>query len=136
MFLSHLIRRGRDDHGSALIGVIALLGVTGIIAVTVGTVSVNSLQTTNSVAASVEARGAAEAGINAAELALRTTGCTGSGIITKTTAPAYRVVVQHDTGTGWVNGCPPNNATQVRFLSTGQAERPTFDPNELGKERL
>lgn len=137
MFLSKLLRARGDEKGSALIGVIALLGVTGIIAVTVGTVSVSSLQTTNSVAASVEARGSAEAGINAAELAIRSAaGCPASGLISRTAAPAYSVQIQHDTGTGWVNGCPPNNATQVRFLATGQAERPTFGASELGQERL
>lgn len=137
MFLSRLLNTRQDDRGSALIGVIALLGVTGVIAVTVGTVSVSSLQTTNGVAASVEARGAAEAGINAAELALRGAGgCPSSGSITRTTAPAYTVEIQHDTGSGWADGCPPNTATQVRFVSTGLAERPTFGASDIGGERV
>lgn len=137
MFLSRLLHTPQNDHGSALIGVIALLGVTGVIAVTVGTVSVSSLQTTNGVAASVEARGAAEAGINAAELALRSAaGCPATGVITNAVAPVYSVQVQHDIGAGWVDGCPPVESTQVRFLSTGQAERPTFGSNSNGQERL
>ncbi|KQV26102.1 hypothetical protein [Yonghaparkia sp. Root332] len=137
MFLSRFLNTRRDDRGSALIGVIALLGVTGVIAVTVGTVSVSSLQTTNGAAASVEARGAAEAGINAAELALRGAGgCPSSGTITRTTAPAYTVEIQHDTGSGWSDGCPPNTATQVRFVSTGLAERPTFGASDIGGERV
>ncbi|KRF33095.1 hypothetical protein [Yonghaparkia sp. Soil809] len=137
MFLSRLINARREERGSALIGVIALLGVTGIIAVTVGTVSVSALQSTNGVAASVEARGAAEAGINAAELALRGGGgCPASGVVSKTTAPAYSVRIQHDTGSGWVDGCPPNNATQVRFLSTGEAERPTPGSSAFESERV
>jgi len=135
MILSQLFRATRDDRGSALMGVLVLMGVTGIIAVTVGTVSVSALQTTNGVAASVEARGAAEAGINAAELSLRSsTGCPTSGTITRTAAPAYSVQIQHDTGSGWVNGCPPTTATQVRFLSTGFADRPTF--GAPGDERV
>lgn len=137
MFLSRLLHTRQNDRGSALIGVIALLGVTGVIAVTVGTVSVSSLQTTNGVAASVEARGAAEAGINAAELALRsTTGCPPSAVIERTAPPAYRVEIQHDIGAGWVDGCPPPEATQVRFLSTGLAERPTFGASNVGGERV
>ena len=62
MFLSRISSARQDDRGGALMGVIALVGVTGIIAATVGTVSVGSLQTTNGVAASVEARGAADSG--------------------------------------------------------------------------
>lgn len=127
MLLSKLVRANLDDRGGALIGVIALLGITSVIAVTVGTVSVNSLQTTNAVAASVEARGAADAGINAAELALRSSsGCPASGVLTRTAAPAYNVRIQHDLGSGWVNGCPPPQATRVRFLSEGLAARGTF----------
>lgn len=127
MFLSRLIRARRDDRGGALIGVIALLGITSVIAVTVGTVSVNSLKTTNAVVASVEARGAADAGVNAAELAMRSaSGCPAGGVITRAAAPAYTVRIQHDVGAGWVNGCPPPQATQVRFLSEGSAARGTF----------
>lgn len=137
MFLSRISRARQDDRGGALMGVIALVGVTGIIAAMVGTVSVGSLQTTNDVAASVEARGAADAGINAAELAVRTPGaCPASGVITQTVAPAYSVRIQHDTGSGWVDGCPPVEATQVRFLATGSAERSTFGSGSTGDERV
>ncbi len=128
MLLSRVNRLRADDRGSALIAVLALAAVTGVIAVTVGTVSVNSLRFSNDVSAGVEARAAAEAGIVRAELALRTeTGCAAAnGVFTSTVAPEYRVVVSYDNGSGWVNGCPLIDATQVRFLSTGYANRTTF----------
>lgn len=127
--LRSLIRRSHDDdRGSALFGVVALAGVTAIIAVTIGTTSVNSLRNTNDAVASVEAVAAAEAGVTVAELALRTeTGCAASGGVFESSAvPSYRVETSFDTGSGWEDGCPPPEATQVRFLSTGFSERGVF----------
>ncbi len=128
MFLSTVKRLRGDDRGSALIGVLALAGVTAVIAVTVGSVSVSSLQFTNTVSAGVEARASAEAGIARAELALRTpTGCSAaSGVFSSTTTPKYQVKVSYDRGTGWIAGCPTNDATKIRFLSTGYPNRSTL----------
>lgn len=138
MFLSRFNRLHGDDRGSALIAVLALAGVTAVIAVTVGSASVNSLRFTNDSAASVEARAAAEAGVARAELALRTTtGCSdASGVFTSTTTPKYRVEVSYDRGDGWVDGCPTNDATQVRFLSTGYANRAVLDGSRVEDGRV
>lgn len=138
MLLSRLIRSRRDDRGSALMGVIALIGVTGIIAATIGTVAVGSLQTTNGVAASVQARAAADAGISIAEIGVRTANSCASvgGVYQSSAAPAYRVQVAYDTGTGWRDGCPPKESTRVRFLATGYAARPTFGASRLGATRV
>lgn len=138
MLLSRINRLRDDDRGSALIAVLALAGVTAVIAVTVGSASVNSLRFTNDSAATVEARAAAEAGVARAELALRTaTGCSAaSGVFTSTTTPKYRVEVSYDRGAGWVDGCPTNDATQVRFLSTGYANRAVFDGSRVEDGRV
>jgi hypothetical protein len=138
MFLSRINRLRDDDRGSALIAVLALAAVTAVIAVTVGSASVNSLRFTNDSAATVEARAAAEAGVARAELALRTTtGCSAaSGVFTSTTTPKYRVEVSYDRGAGWVDGCPTNDATQVRFLSTGYANRAVFDGSRVEDGRV
>ncbi len=138
MFLSRINRLRDDDRGSALIAVLALAGVTAVIAVTVGSASVNSLRFTNDSAATVEARAAAEAGVARAELALRTsTGCSAaSGVFTSATTPKYRVEVSYDRGAGWVDGCPTNDATQVRFLSTGFANRAVFEGSRVEDGRV
>lgn len=138
MFLSRINRLRDDDRGSALIAVLALAAVTAVVAVTVGSVSVNSLRFTNDTSAGVEARAAAEAGIARAELALRTTtGCSASsGVFTSTTTPEYRVEVSYDRGAGWVDGCPTNDATQIRFLSTGFANRALFEGSRVEDGRV
>ncbi|GAA1687814.1 hypothetical protein GCM10009792_04490 [Microcella alkalica] len=135
MFLTRINRLRGDDRGSAMIAVLALAGVTAVIAVTVGSVSVSSLKFSNDVSAGVEARAAAEAGITTAELALRTrTGCSAAGgVFTSTNTPKFRVTVSYDRGSGWVEGCPVREATHVRVQSTGYATRATFsDSRESG----
>lgn len=138
MLLSRINRLHKDDRGSALIAVLALAGVTAVIAVTVGTVSVNSLRFTNDTSAGIEARAAAEAGVTRAELALRTTtGCSAaSGVFTSTVTPKYRVEVSYDRGAGWVDGCPTNDATQIRFLSTGFANRALLSNSRVEDGRV
>jgi hypothetical protein len=140
MFLSAIKRLHRDDAGAALMAVLALTLITTVIAVTVGTVTVNALQTTNGNAGAVEARAAADAGVVTAELALRVEGACEAvgGIFTADTAPAFAVETFHDNdnGTEWVPGCPPAAATQVRFVSTGFADRPIFGAAALGAERV
>ncbi len=138
MFLSRIDRLRTEERGSALIAVLALAGVTAIIAVTVGSVSVNSLRFSNDSVAIVEARAAAEAGVTAAELALTTTtGCSAaSGVFTSTTTPKYRVEVSYDRGSGWIDGCPTNEATQVRFLSTGFANRMVLNGSRVEDGRV
>ena len=138
MLLNRFNKMRDDDRGSALIAVLALAAVTSVVAVTVGSVSVNSLRFTNDTSAGVEARAAAEAGVARAELALRTTsGCSAaSGVFTSTTAPAYRVTVSYDRGSGWVDGCPTNDATQIRFLSTGFANRTLLQGSRVADGRV
>jgi hypothetical protein len=147
MLLSTLIRRSKacagDERGSVLIAVLALMIVASFIAVTIGAASFGALQTTNAVAGSVEARGASEAGINAAELSLRVKsgqpgGCPIGGLLVQTTPPAYSVQIAHRAVATdpWTDGCPTGSAREIRLLSTGSAERPIFGSNQLGATRL
>lgn len=143
MFLTRLIQNGKDDRGSGLVAVIALTLVTAIIGVTVGAVTVHSLQTTNGVAGSVEARSAALAGIADAELLLRdraadgTDSCPAGGILTRTGTPAYEVeIFADDLSEGWTSSpsCPAAESTRVKIVSTGFADRATPGAGARGGE--
>jgi hypothetical protein len=138
MFLARRIPPDEAERGSALIGVMALLAITAIITLAVGTASTTALRATNGVAASLEARGAAEAGVNHAEVYLRTLpiDATCDPVIPLTADhPKYSVQIQYRVSptSEWISECPPTSdrpaaeqATSVRFLSTGLAKRPLF----------
>ena len=124
-FLSRIRAAASDDAGMAMGGVVILMGVTGIIATTIAAATFSSLSTTNSTIASVEARGAAEAGIAEAELVLRTDGACESlgGVVSSTTVPAFTATISHTEGVDWVAGCPSTSATKVKVVSVGDAVR-------------
>lgn len=120
----------------ALVAVIALAGVTAVIGVTVGAVTVRSLETTNGVAASVEARAAAQAGIAHAENELRELTGAGDGACPSgaTLEPGdvgalgvdFLVEIFSDNGSGgWsaVPTCPSPDTVRIKVISTGFAER-------------
>ena len=125
MLLTRNFRRSDDDRGTALVAVLALSLITSVIAVTIGTVSVSAITTTNNTLGAVEARAAAEAGLNRAEALLRANACPPGATIMSTTAPAYSVQIFKNQGSGWTAAptCPGDDATQVRVVSTGTAAR-------------
>lgn len=136
MFLSKLARRSSDDSGMALVAVIALAAVTAVIGVTVGAVTVRSLETTNGVAASVEARAAAQAGIAYAENELRKLtpagdgACPSGATLDDTDVGAanvdFLVEIYPDNGAGgWATTptCPAPETVQIKVVSTGYADR-------------
>jgi hypothetical protein len=133
MLLTRIVREAKDDRGSGLVAVIALTLVTAIIGVTVGAVTVHSLQTTNGVAGSVEARAAALAGIAEAELLLRqgeagADGCPAGGVLQSSGTPAFDVeIYADDLANGWTTSpsCPSADSTRVKFVATGFADRAT-----------
>ncbi|WP_242682023.1 hypothetical protein [Desertivibrio insolitus] len=119
-----------------MIAVIGVLAIAAVIAVTVSASTIGALATTSSSRASIQARAAAEAGINAATAGLRTINdCADPGIAgVDTTAPAgtYRSTATSDvhfvatvesfqSGT-WSASCPVTATTQVRVTSVGQAQ--------------
>lgn len=139
MLLNRMSPNRQNDEGVALIAVIGIAAVTAIIAMTVTTAAVHGLAMTSSARASVQARAASEAGIDVAAVGLQVPGnCEAvHGVYeaapsstlpsSPTSAPApipepkYRATIEHNVGSGWVVGCPPAEATQVRIKSTGYA---------------
>lgn len=125
MFLSRIMNRSRDEErGSALIAVLGVMAVTAIIAVTVTASTVNSLGVTSSTRASVQARAAAEAGVDRALVDLQAA-CTTA--FDSTTDPHYKYDLWYamsSTSPAWNHGCPPDDAKLIRILSTGYASSP------------
>ncbi len=122
--LNHLVaKRMRGERGSSLIAVIGIAAVTAIIGVTVGTVAVNALNYTTDNRVSLQARAAAEAGINDAVAGLQTTGsCAAkSATYSSGSTPIYNATIQYKTTGAWIAGCPTSATTEVRIESTGMA---------------
>jgi hypothetical protein len=99
------------------------MSVLAIISVTVLSSTMNALGTTTSTRASMQARAAAEAGIDVATAGLQTTGsCTNvTGVYSSAVEPEFEAVIAYDEGAGWVNGCPTFDSVLVRVTSTGAA---------------
>ena len=124
MFLRNLRpREENSESGSALIAVIGVMAVLAVVTVTVAATTVQALGTSTSSRASVQARAAAEAGIDVATAGLQTTGdCANvAGLYGSTVEPKFDAIVAYDEGAGWVNGCPTIDSTLVRVTSTGTA---------------
>ena len=118
----------RNERGSALMAVLGIMAVTAIIAVTISAATINGLAFTSTSRASVQARAAADAGIDVAITDLRTTnGCATDGYGKfKSDAgdvPSYVVLLEHlDPLLGWVAGCPDAKSTSVQITSIGDAQ--------------
>lgn len=116
MFLTRM----RNDHGSAMVAVLGVMAVTTIIAATVVATTINGLGVTSSTKAGVQARAAAEAGIDRALVDIQGTCVT---TFESTTGPHFEYELAHKTGAAaWVNGCPPAAAEFIRIRSTGYAD--------------
>ncbi|MDQ4137435.1 MAG: hypothetical protein M3116_01120 [Actinomycetota bacterium] len=135
MLLS-LRRRIAADQGSAMAAVLGVMAVLLIIAATMTTATVGALRVTSVDRASVQARAAAEAGIDAATAGLRTTNdCHDpalAGVDGSAPAATYRSVAgstpsflaaveSFEQATGWRAGCPVSDTTRVRVTSSGTA---------------
>lgn len=115
--------RMRGERGSGLIAVIGIAAVTAVIGVTVGTLAVNAMSYTTDNRVSLQARAAAEAGVNDAVAGLQTTGsCSAkSATYSSGSTPIYNATIQYKTTGAWVSGCPTSSTTSVRIESTGMA---------------
>lgn len=117
-----LTRVKNDSTGSAMIAVIGVVAITAIISVTVVATTISGLATTSSTKALVQARAAAEAGIDRALVDIQTTCVT---TYESNTDPHYSYQLAYKIGTGaWVNGCPTAAAEYIRIRSTGYAKLP------------
>jgi hypothetical protein len=146
--MRRLHSQSRDERGSVMIAVIGVLALAAIIAVTVSVATIGAMGTTSSTRASVQARAAAEAGINAATVGLRTTNdCAdpaAAGVDTTAPAGTYRsgaasdvvftATVESFQGGTWSATCPQAATTQVRVTSTGAAENPGVVGADSGDE--
>ncbi len=135
MFLTRMTQRRSSEQGSALIAVLGVMAVAAIIAVTVTTSTVHALGVTSSNRASVQARAAAEAGIDQALVDLQNT-CTVTS--QSLTAPRYEYVFSYalnSVSPSWQPGCPPDDAKLVRIVSTGHAEDPGVGGASSGDSR-
>ncbi|WP_166785822.1 polymer-forming cytoskeletal protein [Cryobacterium sp. TMT1-62] len=115
-----------DERGSALMAVLGVMAVTIVIGMTITAATVNGLGVTSSSRASVQARAAAEAGVDVAVAGLQTTGsCAAVGHVYKSAVgavPSYRATIEYQAGGGWVAGCPTTTSSKVRIISTGDAQ--------------
>jgi hypothetical protein len=114
------------DGGSAIIAVIGIAAAMMIIGVTVASMSVHALAFSSSTRAGIQAKAAAESGINVAVVDLRNGNCSAS--YSQTATPAYSARVSYSTsatGDTWVlNTCPPfadPTVKRVKIVSTGSA---------------
>ncbi|TFD81835.1 hypothetical protein [Cryobacterium psychrophilum] len=102
--------------------------MTAIVAVTISAATINALGFTSTSKASVQARAAADAGVDVAIRNLRTTnGCMAdaNGTFTSavSTVPVFSVLLEHlDPVLGWTKGCPDVTTTSMRITSTGAAQ--------------
>lgn len=105
-----------------MIAVIGVVAITAIISVTVVATTISGLAATSSTKALVQARAAAEAGIDRALVDIQTTCVT---TFESSTDPHYKYQLAYKIGTGaWVNGCPTAAAEYIRIRSTGYAKLP------------
>ncbi len=146
MFLKRLavskVTRSLNDRGSALVGVLGVMGVTVVIAITTTTASLHAVGITTSTRASVEAEAAAEAGIDYAASQLATSVCQPT--YASSTAPIFSVVVSYSslqtspgtTDTSWVSGCPTSTSAQrLKLVSTGTTTTAGVAGNTTGNIR-
>lgn len=101
--------------------VLGLMAVTIVIGLTITAATINGLGFTSSNKASVQARAAAEAGVDSSLVGL-SAAATCPSSFTSTTAPKYSAAVAYLNGSGTVVSC--TIASQVRITSTGKAETP------------
>ena len=111
-----------------MLAVLGLALVTSVIGVTVVTATINGLGVTSSSRAGVQARAAAEAGVDRALVAIQGSCAT---TFTSTTNPRYRYDLQHSIPTSppspptWVTGCPTNASDLIKITSIGYAANTT-----------
>lgn len=118
----------KSERGTALIGILGLMGASSAIAVSSVSMSVHAVGYTTSTRAGVQAQAAAEAGIDVVAASLATAICQPQ--YSSVTAPVFSVLVEYSTlaaspGTtdnSWVAGCPGvATAARLRLISTGRA---------------
>ncbi len=132
--LSRLFSKS-DERGSTLVAVIGLALVTSVIGVTVVTATINGLGVTTSARAGVQARAAAEAGVDQALVSIQS-GCVTTASSSGT--PKYTYDLQYSissTTPSWVTGCPTSDATLIKITSKGFAANTTVSGSSSADTR-
>lgn len=138
MFLDRASVR-RDERGSALMAVIAVMGVTLTLAILVAAVSIQALGFTSATRAGVQSKAAAQSGIDAAVLSILNGACAAdtqpgqpAGVLKPGTVASsasgagytasYSVTVQVPNAAGsFVTGCPAADSTAIKIVAEGKA---------------
>lgn len=132
----------KNERGSAIIGVMGVMGVTTVIALTITSMSFHAVGYTTSTRAGVQAEAAAEAGIDFAAAHLATSVCQGQ--YSSASAPIFAVTVAYstlqtspgETDNSWVSGCPTSTSmVRLKLVSTGWASTPGVAGNSSGNIR-
>lgn len=125
-----------DDSGSTMLAILGLTAVTAVISVTVVSATINGLSFTSSTRAGVQARAAAEAGIDHALVALQTS-CVDE--FSSTTDPLFDYKIWHSLTTAtptWLEACPGDNSLLVKIEATGYAQSKGVTGNDSGDVRF
>ena len=124
------------DHGGALMGVIAIMAVTMVVAMAGAGASMNALSFTSSTRAAVQAQAAADTGVDVATANIASGACAAS--VSRVNVPAFTATTQYSmsgTGVTWNNGCPVPGAQRVRIVSTGKGAATGVAGNASGNTR-
>jgi len=125
-----------DDGGSTMLAILGLSAVTAVISVTVVTATINGLGFTSSTRAGVQARAAAEAGIDQALVALQSS-CVDE--FSSMSDPLFDFKIYHSLSTAtptWIEACPGDNALLVKIESTGYAQNEGVTGDDSGDVRF
>lgn len=120
MFLKRRSTNGNDE-GAAMVAVLGLMSVTAIIAVTVSASTLQAMGTTTSTRAGIQAHAAAEAGVAQALVHLEST-CNPT--FSSPSGPDYDYRMEFSMSSvspTWQIGCPPDDASLIKIVSTGFA---------------
>lgn len=124
------LARARQDAGIAMVAVIGLMVLVGIIAATVVSATGATVAMTTATRADVQAKAAAESGIEYVESLVGLGGCaaeeSGGAVTAPVGLPEFTArIYWSTTGTATTSsatGCPPATATSVLVVSTGRAQ--------------
>lgn len=121
-----VLRRLRSEAGSALVSVVGIAAVTAVIVTGLVATTVFAVGHTTANRSAVDARGAAESGIDVSVLNIQgKVACNAAHGYKSTTAPFYETTVEYfDAASGgWFYACTklPVTATQLKVTSVGKA---------------
>lgn len=125
MFLTNLLKKTKNDTGSALLVVVGVMALGLLITALIASSLTATFTYSSTSKAGIQAQAAAESGVAAALVGLNTSGdcAANGGIYLSAGDPHYRATIWRSMdGATWVKACPDLVTTQVRIISTGYAQ--------------